>query len=136
MIYVSFFFKGRNAIVNLVVVSALGGIALALALPGGGAAETWVLVVGALAQAAGTTIALRRHLLRAFERSRATGPCSTRSFSTRPAASPSSTATCRYVRVNPMLADLLGAPSDAIVGRSVRELTPGTPTASRPCCGT
>ena len=124
VIYVSFFFKGRNALVNLAVVSTLGGIALALALPGGGAAETWVLVVGALAQAAGTTIALRRDLLRAYDRSRASRAVLDAFFLNAPGGFAFLDGECRYVRVNPMLADLLGAPAEAIVGRSIRELTP------------
>ncbi len=125
VIYVSFFFKARNAIINLAVVSMLGGIALALALPSGGAAETWVLVVGALAQAAGTTIALRRHLLRAFERSRAHRAVLDAFFLNAPGGFAFLDGDLRYVRVNPMLAALMGSTSDEIVGRSVRELTPG-----------
>lgn len=124
VIYVSFFFKGRNAVAYLVVVSVLGGGALALALPGGGAAETWVLVVGALAQAAATTITLRRHLLRASERSRAHRAVLDAFFLNAPGGFAFLDGEYRYVRVNPMLAELLGAPPEAIVGRSVRELTP------------
>ena len=124
VLYVSFFFKGRNALVNLAVVSLVSGMALVFALPGGGAAETWVLVVGALAQAAGTTIALRRYLVRAVERSRAHRAVLDAFFLNAPGGYAFLDGEGRYVRVNPMLAELLGAAPEEIVGRSVRELTP------------
>jgi diguanylate cyclase (GGDEF)-like protein/PAS domain S-box-containing protein len=124
VIYVSFFFKRRNALANLALVSLLCGAALALALPSGGAAETWVLVVGALAQAAGTTIALRRHLLRAFERSRAHRAALDAFFHNAPGGYAFLDGDLRFVRVNQMLAGLLGLPAEQIVGKSVREVTP------------
>ena len=124
VIYVSFFFKGRNALLNLSVVGVFGGIALALAVPGGGAAEAWVLVFGALAQAAGTTIALRRHLFRAFDHSRAHRAVLDAFFLNAPGGFAFLDEDLRYVRVNPMLAGRMGLTSDEIVGKSVRELTP------------
>ena len=124
VLYVSFFFKRRHAVVDLAVVSLLAGGSLALALPGGGAAETWVLAVGALAQAAGTTITLRRHLLGAFERSREQRAVLDAFFLNAPGGFAFLDGELRYVRVNPTLAGLLGLPADEIVGRSIRDLSP------------
>jgi diguanylate cyclase (GGDEF)-like protein/PAS domain S-box-containing protein len=124
VIYVSFFFKRRNAILNVALVSLLCAAALERALPTGGAAETWVLVVGALAQAAGTTIALRRRLLRAFERSRSNRAVLDAFFLNAPGGYAFLDGDLRYVRVNQMLAGLLGQPVEQIVGKSMRELTP------------
>ena len=132
VIYVSFFFKRRNALLNLAVVSTLGGAALALALPSGGAAETWVLAVGALAQAAGTTIALRRYLLSALERSRANRAVLDAFFLNAPGGFAFLDGDLRYVRVNPMLAGLLGVPAEEIVGKSLRDLSPEHADAVEP----
>ncbi|MEO5577296.1 MAG: GGDEF domain-containing protein [Gaiellaceae bacterium] len=124
VIYVSFFFRARNALVIVGLVSIVGGAALTLTLPAVGAAETWVLLVGALAQAAGTSIALRRRLLRAAERSRAHRAVLDAFFLNAPGGFAFLDGELRYVRVNPMLAALFGADADSIVGRSVRELSP------------
>ena len=123
VIYVSFFFKARNAIINLAVVSMLGGIALALALPSGVRRD-----LGARRRSARTggghddrpaptsaprlrTLAAHRAVLDAF-------------FLNAPGGFAFLDGDLRYVRVNPMLAALMGSTSDEIVGRSVRELTP------------
>ena len=124
VIYVSFFFRRRHALLNLALVSLLCAAALGLALPTGGAAETWVLVVGALAQAAGTTIALRRHLLRAFERSRAHRAALDAFFLNAPGGYAVLDGDLRYVRVNGMLAGILRLQPEQMVGKSLRELTP------------
>jgi diguanylate cyclase (GGDEF)-like protein len=125
VIYVSFFFRARNALVHLGVVSVLAGASLMAALPSAGAVETWLLVMGALAQAAGTTIALRRHLLRAFDRTRADRALLDAFFASAPGGFAFLDAGLRYVRTNSTFAELLQRPVAEIAGRTVRELAPG-----------
>jgi diguanylate cyclase (GGDEF)-like protein/PAS domain S-box-containing protein len=124
VIYVAFFFRGRHAVGQLALVCLLGGSALLVALPPRGALETWALLVGALVQAAGTTIALRRYLMRALERTRTHRAVLDAFFQNAPAGFAFMDAELRFRRVNSTLAELLGRPAEEIVGRTIRELAP------------
>jgi diguanylate cyclase (GGDEF)-like protein/PAS domain S-box-containing protein len=133
--YVCFFFRGRNALANVAIVSVLAGAAFAddHALRGG--LESWILVVGALGQAAATTIVLRRQLFQLSQRLRGQRAVLDAFFLHAAGGFAFLDAEHRFVRVNEPLARMIGLPVESIVGRTVREITPHDADTIEPLLG-
>ena len=132
LIYVAFFFKARNAVVNLCVVGVLAGTAFALEHPLRGGTELWILMVGALGQAAATTIVLRRHMLQLTDRMRAQRAVLDAFFLHAAGGFGFLDADHRFVRVNEPLARMIGLGPDEVVGCSMREISPHQADAIEP----
>jgi diguanylate cyclase (GGDEF)-like protein/PAS domain S-box-containing protein len=124
VIYVCFFFRRRNALAMLAVVSLLAGIVLALVHTPGEAVESWILVVGALAQAAVTTLILRRSLVDALVSAKRSGDTLDAFFSHSATGFAFLDRDFRHVRVNEPLAEMIGVPAEALAGRTLREIAP------------
>ena len=124
VIYVCFFFPHRNALAILGVLTLLAGLVLGLAHSPGDAVASWILVVGALAQAAVTTIILRRSLLDALARAKRTGETLDAFFTHSATGFAFLDRDFRHVRVNEPLAQMVGVPAEALTGRTLREIAP------------
>ena len=132
LIYVAFFFRARNAIVNLAVIGVLSGTAFALEHPLRGSAEVWILMVGALGQAAATTIVLRRRMLQLTDRMRGERAVLDAFFLHAAGGFGFLDADHRFVRVNEPLARMIGIGADELVGSSFREISPHQADAIEP----
>jgi diguanylate cyclase (GGDEF)-like protein/PAS domain S-box-containing protein len=132
VIYVSFFFRRRNALAILAVVTLVAAGVLGLAHTPGDAAEMWILAAGALVQAAGTTIFLRRSLLSAVTRAKSTGATLDAFFLHSSIGFAFLDRDLRHVRVNEPLAQMLGTPADRLVGQTIGELAPHLASALEP----
>ena len=132
VLYLSFFFRGRNALVHLALVSVLAGAALSFEQPLRGGAEAWILMVGALAQSVAITVFLRRHMLRLADRLHGERAVLDAFFLHAAGGFGVLDAEHRFVRVNEPLARMIGLELDELVGRRVREISPQQADAIEP----
>jgi diguanylate cyclase (GGDEF)-like protein/PAS domain S-box-containing protein len=124
VVFVSFYFSRRQAIVHLFVAVALWALALSRAHPPAEAAQIWILAAGTLVAAAAVMRAARDRLTRAAERARNTSAALDTFFLHAPAGFGVLDQDLRHIRVNQALAAIMGHEREAIEGRTLRELAP------------
>ena len=124
IIYVTFFFSRSQALLQLLVVMALWGLALAHAHAPGDAAQLWILGAGTAAGTAAVTRAIHDRLARAAERAKRHRAALDAFFLHAPGGFAFLDDGLRHVRVNDALAELSGRPRAEIEGRTIREISP------------
>jgi diguanylate cyclase (GGDEF)-like protein/PAS domain S-box-containing protein len=124
VVFVAFYFSRRQALVQVLVVVGLWGLALARAYPLAEAAQIWILAAGTLVASAGAIRVLRDRLSGAAENATNQRALLDAFFVHAPAGFGFLDHDLRHVRVNQALADIMGHERDEIEGRTLRELAP------------
>ena len=124
VVFVSFYFNQRQALVQLLIAIALWALALSRAYPPAEAAQIWIIGAGTLAAAAGVMRALRDRLSLAAERAKSHLAILDAFFLHAPAGFGFLDHDLRHVRVNQALAEIMGHEREEIEGRTLREMAP------------
>lgn len=130
--YVAFFFSRRRAVAQVVFVV---GLSAASTLSAGSAQEIArlsVLNAGTLAGAAAITLVLRRLLLGALENAEKSGAKLDAFFDHAAGGFAFLDSDFRYVRANDALIAMLGCDEKALVGQTIREISPHQAEAIEP----
>jgi diguanylate cyclase (GGDEF)-like protein/PAS domain S-box-containing protein len=122
--YVTFFFRRKDAVLQLGVAVALWAAVLVSTKPLHEAATVWILGAGTLVATAAVTRVMRDSLIAAAGRARAHRRVLDAFFLNAPAGFAFLDADLRHVRVNEPLAAMVGVPAEKLVGKTMREFAP------------
>jgi diguanylate cyclase (GGDEF)-like protein/PAS domain S-box-containing protein len=124
VVFVSFYFSRRRAVVFVLMAIALWAMALARTHPPAEAAQIWILAAGTLVAAAAAMRGLRDRLSRAAEHAKSQRALLDAFFVHAAAGFGFLDQDLRHVRVNQALAEIMGHKREEIEGRTLRELAP------------
>ena len=130
--YVTFFFKRKQALMQLGIAVALWAAVLVATKSLDEAAAVWILGAGTLVATAVVTLVMRDSLIDAAQRARAHRRVLDAFFLNAPAGFAFLDADLRHVRVNEPLAAMVGVPAEELVGKTMREFAPHLADALEP----
>jgi diguanylate cyclase (GGDEF)-like protein/PAS domain S-box-containing protein len=124
VVFVSFYFGRRQAVVQLLAAVTLWALVLEQAHPAAEAAQIWILGAGTLVAAAAVMRAVRDRLTLTAERAKSQSAIVDAFFLNAPAGFGFLDQDLRHVRVNQALAEIMGHERERIEGRTLREMAP------------